>query len=184
MPCTACSKGSRGVGIPTIVSDILTPPDKNIWGPAFWQSLHIFAEHIGRLENYLVQIDQARLFEQILGLLPKVIPCPECQQHSALYLQQNARDWQKLRNEELRAAVRTYLWKFHNTVRAQVGQPIIINSPEECQSIYASFQYSDAIANKIKDNVSSGIRLGTVKLDNWKRWFILFNQLRILSGVR
>ena len=93
-------------------------------------------------------------------------------------------NWQTLTGETLRSAIRSYLFTFHNSVRTMTSQPITVNSAEECKQIYSKYVLTDATINAIKNNVSASIRLGKVKLDNWKRWFILLNQLKILAGIR
>lgn len=186
MPCAACGRGAgRGVQHPPALTDNTSIPDKDIWGPSVWRSLHIMTEHIGALENPLIQIDQARLFEQIIGQLPRILPCPECQQHTAAYLSLHPPGpWQQLRGQELRSAVRTYLFLFHNAVRQANAQPIMLATVEECQRLYTTMPFTQTLSDNIKNNVSASVRLGHVKLDNWKRWFILFNQLKIISGIR
>jgi hypothetical protein len=69
-------------------------------------------------------------------------------------------------------------------VRQANGQQILLTTVEECQKLYIATTFTQSLTDNIKNNVSASVRLGQVKLDNWKRWFILFNQLKIISGIR
>lgn len=65
----------------------LTEPTE--WGPILWKYLHTIAEKSGTSNNQITDGDQAKCLEIMLGTLPLIVPCTECQAHAAAYLTAN-----------------------------------------------------------------------------------------------
>lgn len=153
------------------------------WGPILWKYLHCLAEKIGNTGNKIVDTDQANYFEQMLQQLPLIIPCQECQQHTAAYISSNHIPTLKgLYGEDLRNSARTWLFNFHNSVRQQKGQPIIINSIQDCINNYASCFVAQCEFTSLTQSVAYAVRHGWVRIDNWRRWFNNSERIKVLVG--
>jgi len=90
------------------------------WGPATWITLHTSA---AALENPLA-------FVQLLQILTKTLPCPECRQHMAAYLVSNPPQLAIVDSE----TASRYIFAFHNAVNSRLNKPIA--GPEVLQSLY------------------------------------------------
>ena len=174
MPCN-CKKSI----VPVIGQEDVDNPLK--WGPILWKYLHTIAENLGVSGNKIVDTDQANYIDTLLTTLPLIIPCKECQAHTASYISSNPLPTIKgLQGVTLRVAVRDWLFYFHNSVRTMKGYPIIVHTPEEC------VQYTGNIPKKdymfFVQCVGHAVRLGYVRPDNWKKWYSNSERLRIISG--
>lgn len=135
MPC-GCGKKNTGT-IHFMGQASTDTPDPVEWGPIVWKYLHCLTEKVGFSGNPIADNDQANYMETLITTLHLVIPCPECQAHAAAYIAGNPLPSLKgLSGEQLRNTIRDWLWAFHNQVRSSKGQPIMINSPEECAGHY------------------------------------------------
>lgn len=153
------------------------------WGPILWKYLHCLAEKIGNTGNKIVDTDQANYFEQMLQTLPQIIPCQECQQHSAAYISSNPIPQLKgLYGEDLRNVARVWLFNFHNNVRSSKGQPIIVSNIQECINTYANCFIPQCEFTALTQNVAFAIRNGWVRIDNWRKWFNNSEKIKILVG--
>ncbi len=153
------------------------------WGPILWKYLHCLAEKIGHTGNKIVDTDQANYFEQMLIHLPQIIPCQECQAHAATYISQNHVPGLKgLYGEDLRNAVRVWLFNFHNAVRVQKGQPIIVSSVEECIAHYAGCFVPQCEFTAFTQSVAYAVRNAWVRVDNWRKWYNYSERMKVLVG--
>jgi hypothetical protein len=158
-------------------------PDPEEWGPIVWKYLHCLTEKVGFSGNILVDADQANYMEVLINSINLVIPCPECQAHATTYISNNRiQSLKGLQGETLRNTVRNWLFHFHNHVRAVKGQPIMLNSPEECISTYAGCFLPKCEYQLFVQNVAYAVRQNWVRLDNWKKWYSASEKLRILIG--
>jgi len=170
--------GKKGARI--ILDGTVGDGNPTTWGPVLWSVLHIFAERMGTPS---IDTDQARELTQLINLLPAIIPCKECQAHSRVYIATHPFQCITLTGEALNTYVRTWLLTFHNAVRSSKGQPIDITTLEQLAALYGPETIQSCQIQTIIANVSYGIRTGIVKQDNWKRWHIHFNRLKVLTGV-
>jgi len=179
MPCAACARKRGGPAL--FNEDGNATGDPTVWGPVLWQMLHIFAEHIG---DHGIDADQARDFEVVVTMLPQILPCADCQAHSRTYLQ--AHPFEANKNAKvpgtLAPYVQTWLLTFHNAVRTQNDQPIEITTLAELHALYAGKTVTKEQLGTLSANANYGIRTGLLKTDVWKRWYIIFNRLKVISG--
>jgi hypothetical protein len=144
--------------------------------------LHIFAEHTGTLG---IDADQARDFEVVVTMLPQILPCAECQAHSRTYLQ--AHPFESTKNVKpagtLGPYVRTWLLTFHNAVRTQNDQPIEITTLEQLHALYGGKPITKEQMGTLVANANYAMRTGLIKADIWRRWYILFNRLKVILGT-
>jgi hypothetical protein len=166
----------------------LMGPDKqplylDEWGPILWKYLHCLAEKMGTSGNSIVDTDQANYMETLLTMLPQVIPCTECQGHAAGYVSQNPIPSLKgLYGEQLRNTVRGWLYTFHNAVREQKQQPILLSTVEECSTTYQNCHLAKCDYSNFIQSVASAVRHGWVRIEHWKKWYSNSERLRIISG--
>jgi hypothetical protein len=172
MPCN-CKKP---------ITQVENVDDPLQWGPILWKYLHTIAENLGVSGNKIVDTDQANYMDTILTTLHLIIPCKECQAHTASYIASNPLPTIKgLQGITLRIVVREWLFHFHNSVRTMKGQPIILNTPEECHQYNGNISKNDYTF--FVQSVGHAVRLGLVRTDNWRKWYSNSERLRIISGI-
>jgi Erv1 / Alr family len=177
-----CGCGGKR-GPVTLLDGSVADGNPVVWGPVMWAVLHIFAERIGKSGVPSVDTDQARDFTFLINLLPAIIPCRECQAHSRTYLATHPFQIQSLLGNALSIHVRTWFLTFHNTVRESKGQSIDITTLEQLATLYSAEKIQTCQIQTIISNVAYGIRTGIVKQDNWKRWYVYFNRLKVLLAA-
>lgn len=82
---------------------------RSVWGPALWTILHTTA----------ATLDDPDAFVALLQTLPRVLPCPECRQHSVEFMQVSPPDT-VIRDVE---SASRYVFDFHNAVSQRLGKP-------------------------------------------------------------
>ena len=102
--------------------------DPNVWGPAFWFSLHNGAAKypisaspmtIERMKNYIIG-------------LPVMLPCEKCQYHATNHIMKN-----KDKLDEIcsgRDSLFAFFVDFHNIVNKKYNKPVM--SVEEASNLY------------------------------------------------
>ena len=182
MPCNCGRKRTSGTEDPAFSSPLLVqePPE---WGPTLWTYLHALAERLGASGSPIVDTDQATYIEVLLTYLPSILPCNECQQHAAAYVTEHPVPSLKgLYRDSLRKAARQWLFDFHQAVRQQKEQPLLLESSECCAPLYQDKLVSKADYNRFVQTVTAAIRQGWIRMDHWRKWFSHSEKLRILSG--
>ena len=151
------------------------------WGPCFWYAMHTLAERIGTTSD-IINGDQATIFRMLIELLPKIIPCQECQRHARSYILANPipHTWYTSKGDALRIAIRSWLFNFHTAVRLRLGQPVTIATEEACSIEFRNILINPDFITDISRYVSYAIRSGWVRFDEWKRWVVQFNRLKLL----
>jgi hypothetical protein len=166
-----------------IVNAQQNEPDPSKWGPILWKYLHTLSENIGISGSTITDADQAQYMDTLITNLHLIIPCPECQQHSASYIASNPFPKIKdLKGDILRSTVRNWLFTFHNSVRNTKGQSIIINTSEECAATYTGKISRDEYAVFIQ-HVSYAMQKGWIKIENWRKWYSNSERMRIITGI-
>lgn len=173
MPCN-CKK--------TMTAFIQDNIDSVDWGPILWKYLHCLSENIGISGNSIVDTDQANYMETLITTLHLILPCKECQGHTASYIALTPFHVKGMHGDTLRNTVRGWLFMFHNHVRTIKGQPIEINTLEEYSAIYRGNVISKSEYAFIVQSVASAVRQGFVRIDHWRKWYSNSERLRIISG--
>lgn len=181
MSCASCVRKKTAVA--QFFSDSLAATgNPNEWGPAFWTVLHVLAERCGK-GHPSVDRDQAAAFDFIVNALPLVLPCTECSDHARLYISSRPFHCIGKTGNELSTYIRTWLMEFHNAVRVRQGKPAMVGTLEELQAHYDGKGIGEQDIKIIVNNVTYGVRMGLVKMDNWKRWTTQFSKLRLFVGA-
>jgi len=153
------------------------------WGPILWKYLHCLAEHIGTSGNSVMDTDQAHYMTTLLTLLPQILPCTDCQAHASTYLAANPLPTLNgLYGSALTLAIRTWLFTFHQAVRASLSQPMVVASVEDCAALYAGCTVAKCEYTLFIQSVAAAVRLGWVRMEYWKKWYSNSERLRILTG--
>ena len=181
MPC-GCGKKRTGT-VHFMGHTGADTPDPTEWGPIVWKYVHTLAEKIGFSGSIITDNDQAQYMETLINTLHHIIPCPECQSHTASYISSNPLPSLKgLRGEQLRNTVRNWLFNFHNQVRKMKGQSIVIATPEGCHQYYSGNFVPSCEYNLFVQNVAYAVRHGWVRVDNWRKWYSNSEKLRLITG--
>jgi hypothetical protein len=182
MPC-GCGKKNTGGTVHFMGRDGAQIADPTEWGPILWKYLHCLSEKLGTSGSHIIDTDQANYMETLLTLLPLILPCLECQAHAAAYV--GAHPVPTLKGQygtDLRGAARNWLFEFHNEVRSRKGQPVILNSPDECSAHYAGCFVPNCEYSLFIQSVAFSVRQGWVRVDNWRKWYSNSERLRVLVG--
>jgi hypothetical protein len=162
-------------------SNVISNPVE--WGPILWKYLHCLAEKCGFSNNKVTDADQANCMEILVGSLPLILPCTECQAHAASYLSNHPLpSLKELRGEQLRNTIREWLITFHNQVRANKGQPIQIETLEQCGAHYANCFVPKCEYSFFVQSVAYAVRQGWVRVDHWRKWYSTSEKGRLLFG--
>jgi len=100
----------------------------NIWGPAFWFTIHNGANHYPLMATPIVK---ERMKGFILGL-PEMIPCRNCQEHARVHIEGS--DLDKVCSG--RSSLFAFFVEFHNYVNKRYNKPVI--SVEEAVKLYSN----------------------------------------------
>ena len=157
---------------------LLLPPTQ--WGPILWKYLHIIAEKMGQTKNKIMDADQATYIKTLITMLPSILPCPDCQNHSETYLAGYPFPSLKDTTGTLRDAIRTWLFLFHNHVRVMKGQDPW-ESVDLCEQ-YAQMYVARQDYTTLVECIAAATRQQWVKLDQWKKWYSVSERLRLLMG--
>jgi len=180
----SCGCGKRKNGITDSAMEreaaSLLPPTQ--WGPILWKYLHIIAEKIGQSGNKIMDADQANYVKTLITMLPFILPCQDCQNHSEAYIA--AYPFPSLKDTygtTLRDAVRLWLFTFHNHVRSMKGQDPL-ESIDLCQELYATVYVTRQDYTIVVECIAAATRQQWVRLDQWKKWYSASERLRLLMG--
>ncbi len=152
------------------------------WGPLLWKYLHITAERIGCSTNPILEADSANSIQILITGLPDIIPCPDCQGHARIYIASNKFVTKDLKGCELQTYVRNYLYRFHSAVRAQKGQPVIVDSPDACATLYGTMMITAEDDKNITDYFRYALLYRIINSTKYMRWWDIFRRLRLSLG--
>lgn len=179
-----CGCGKKKTGTIHFMGQANTDPaDPVEWGPVVWKYLHIVAEKLGTTGNSIVNTDLANYYEVLITTLHLILPCTECQGHTASYIAGNPFPSLKtLPPDQQRVTARNWLFNFHNHVRRSKGQEITLNSPEECAGMYAHEFVPKCEYTYFVKSVAYAVSQGWVRVDIWRKWYSNSERVRILAG--
>lgn len=98
----------------------------------------------------------------IIGTTELTLSCQTCQTHAAAYLEQTpAPILRGLYGVALQQAARSWLFYFHNYVRAMNQQPVMISSVDDCAVMYSICTVSRRDYIAFMQTAAAAIRLRT-----------------------
>ena len=178
-----CGCGKKNGAAAPLMPDTDQLVDPLQWGPILWRYLHCLSEKVGTSGNKILDTDQANYMETLINMLPVIIPCLDCQAHAATYLAANPLPMLRgLYGSELQSTVRNWVFLFHNAVRVQKNQPILIPTVEICAESYAGCTLPKCDYTSFIQSVAAAVRKGWVKIENWRKWYSNSERLRIIAG--
>jgi len=115
------------------------------WGPPLWRILHTLAEHLGRHTVPLLIADERRSSIQFFKALETVLPCEKCKKHYRAWRLKNPPE-KFVAGEELRVAVRNWLWALHSEINRENGvqtEPAL----EDMPALYGNYNKTAMLAD-------------------------------------
>jgi hypothetical protein len=109
---------------------IKTTTNPQVWGPAFWFSLHNSALHYPINPSPIVR---ERMKARILAI-PYEIPCPACKPHALAFIENNSNRLDDIVSS--RDKLFKFYVDFHNKVNERYGKPIF--TYEQAYKLYSS----------------------------------------------
>ena len=151
----------------------LNVPQNVEWGPLFWKVLHGLAECSGSKTDANMQRDEKLLWNKLLTKLHTVLPCSECREHLASYIQKHPVQIPD-NYSELSLYVRQWLHALHEDVNARLGkQPYafhqLVRTPDLSKSVYT-----------LTVVMKRAIKASALPILSWIHWS---NHARTLSGM-
>lgn len=156
-------------------------PITDNWGPSLWIILHSLAERGGKVIAPSFRDDEKRQWINIIELLPKIIPCPNCREH--------AQDWinkhpitaiKEISSDELYSWLTTWVYTFHEDVNYRTGKQSFDKGM--LAQTYRSINILQ-IFKAMKPFIENAIRLSGITLMPWQKWINHFTILRSLYGI-
>jgi hypothetical protein len=154
-----------------------------LWGAPLWRILYALTEHLGNnSQNYT---KEARSITFLIGNLGAVLPCKECQRHyhNYYYSQKISVIWYKLVGEDIKKIPREWLWKLHNSIRKRNGQPIIVTSIEQLDSMYKGAKISKEDLDIFYKCAKSAIEIGIINEQTFDLWWNKLNDLIVNTNA-
>ena len=155
MPC-ACQKQEP------------TYPVSDNWGPALWTILHALAERGGKVVSPGFRDDEKRQWINLIQIMPKIIPCPNCREHAESWILSNPITAIKtVSHNEINNWLVDWVYKFHEDVNSRTGKPSFDKSL--LSETYGKVQII-ATLHGLKPFIETAIRLSGVTLFPWQKW--------------
>jgi hypothetical protein len=178
MGCGCKKKVNTGSMFENGPLDSSNPAD---WGPCIWFSLHCLTEKIGKSGNAIIDADQGITMKFLIQNLQNILPCQVCQGHARAYVESHSLDFLNiLKGEALQTNLRDWLFTFHNAVRIRTQSTLDFTTTDQVKSHYEKCTLDKEFTNNLSRYVTFAVQQGWVKLDNWKRWVVQFNRLKLL----
>ncbi len=179
-----CGCGKKRTGtVHFMGKDSGDAPQPDDWGPILWKYLHCLVEKIGTSGTNHIHNDQILLLDNIIRNLHTVLPCTDCQNHARNYILNNPFPQIKMKPiEEAKHMARIWLFTFHNHVRQMKGQPIIVNTIDQCIETYNGCFVPQCEYTFFIQAVAYAVRQGWVRIDNWKKWYSYSEKIKLITG--
>ena len=144
-------------------------PDTANWGPILWKVLHSLAERGGKSFAPSFRDDERRQWMNLIPLLPKIIPCPDCRLHAEAWILVNPITAIKTLDDiELYDWLTDWFYRFHENVNSRTGKPSFDKTI--LPSLYGKTSIPEAL-KELKAPIELAIRLSGVTLLPWQKWF-------------
>jgi len=118
-PSPVASMKGKPLKLNYVTLEYANSGNPEVWGPAFWFSLHNGAL---RYPVNAAPLWRQRMKHFILGI-PVMVPCEKCSDHATAYIEGNYNriDTVVSGREELFK----FFWEFHNYVNKRLGKPLM-----------------------------------------------------------
>jgi hypothetical protein len=140
--------------------------------------LHSLAERGGKTFAPSFQDDERRQWIQIITILPKIIPCPDCRSHAETWIASNPITALKtLASSDMYEWLTGWFYRFHEDVNRRTGKPSFDKAL--LSQMYGRESVSITM-KQLKAPIELSIRLSGVTLLPWQKWV---GHITILSSV-
>jgi hypothetical protein len=102
--------------------------DPNVWGPAFWFSLHNGAARYPNKPSFAYKNG----LKGFISGIPFMLPCPDCARHASEFISRINLDLVVSSKQNLF----TFFCDFHNSVNRRYGKPLM--HPSDAFKLYTS----------------------------------------------
>lgn len=150
-------------------------PETVEWGPLFWQLLHALAERAGLQRDAFVQEDELRDWLRFLTAVGDVIPCPNCREHYAEWIQAHPLTQLKtLPYTSLREWIRRWLFDLHNSINERNGKPLF--SYDALTPTYGVFDFYHGYY-RLYPPLNAAMKLAGISYLKLQAWTLAFRKL-------
>ena len=156
-------------------------PNTKEWGPALWSLFHTFAEKTGAQPTAAKEDEEKQRWKSFLMSLRACIPCPRCKKHYEDYIRLHPLDGLfRLKGAGWGAALRHWLWTFHNDVRISSSQPVDVPI-EQLTDLYGTVSANQIFLWKqtLQNNIRKGMFLRLYVRDDMVHCIRLLEELQI-----
>jgi hypothetical protein len=156
-------------------------PENANWGPILWTVLHALAEKGGKVVAPSFRDDERRQWANIIPLLPKIIPCPDCRAHAEAWILINPITAIKtLGDSEIYDWLTDWFYRFHEDVNRRTGKPSFDKAL--LPQVYGRVSVSETL-KALKAPIELAIRLSGITLLPWQKWFGHIKMLSSFYGL-
>lgn len=153
-----------------------TYPENAEWGPLFWKLLHGMAEYVGKQVDPNYQVEEVRLWAQMLTTLQQTIPCDVCRAHYGEWLTENPpAAVQSLPYAEVSLWAQRWLWLLHNRINEGNDKPVFLF--DQLQAVYKGTQITQSW-KALTPVLQKAISLNGVTLLSWRNWLMIVRKLQ------
>ena len=143
-------------------------PESDHWGPVLWTILHTLAEKGGKAVFSSFYEDERRQWINIFSVLPKMIPCAMCRQHTEEWIAANPIAAIKtMPYSQLGPWLIDWFYTFHEEVNARTGKPSFDKAL--LATTYNSVSIEGAM-RILKPFIETAIRLSGITLFPWTKF--------------
>lgn len=147
---------------------VLNYPDTTQWGTHLWTILHSLAERSDRL----TAPEHAKFAKQqwvfFFEELPKILPCPECQNHAQQWLKDHPVNVIKtLPESNMYPWIVLWVYEFHEDVNRRLGKPSF--PLEGLRPKYGAVPIRSHL-NDLKVHIETAVAINGSGMLSWKKW--------------
>jgi hypothetical protein len=137
------------------------------WGPNAWKLLHGIAECVGSNKSISMVKDEKNEIRLTLRNFGSLLPCKTCQAHYREWLQKNPpEEFLKEFGNDLRDAMRTWVWKLHEDVNRRREVVSLIPCSESLSELYGSVNLRECFI-KHQSMRAKGLLVRVLKPEDW-----------------
>lgn len=149
------------------------------WGPRVWTVLHGLSLRAGTTAIPMMRDDEMRAWEKVIVTTGPMLPCEECRNHYAAWLQDHpVKPFTQLAYSEKGEWIRKWFYDLHASVNRRIQKPNLDYS--ELRNRYASAQVGEELRT-LEALVIRALKVGGgTSLLKYKEWLKHIAMLRSL----
>ena len=156
MGCSKCAKM------------ILNYPETTHWGPHLWTLLHGLAEQSYKLTSPEHSKYAKQQWVYLFDDLPKIIPCPDCQDHATQWIKAHPVSAIKnVEDKDVYGWLVLWIYEFHEAVNLRLGKPSF--PLENVRPTFGSVGIRKHL-NDLKIHIENAVKINGAGMLAWKKW--------------